>query len=74
MMDFDDIFDVPASPERLLAVRDLIREELTDRQRTLLLASVLAMTLTDEKIALVVSGVKAFDEAYHRAARKLNMK
>jgi len=71
---FDDNFDVPTSPERLLAVRDLIREELTDRQRTLLLASVLAMTLPDEKIALVVSGVKAFDEAYQRAAQKLNMK
>ena len=73
-MDFDDMFDVPTSPERLLAVRDLIREELTDRQRTMLLASVLAMTLTDEKIALIVSGVKAFDESYQRAARKLNMK
>ena len=73
-MMFDDIFDVPTSPERLRAVRNLLREELTDRQRTLLLASVLAAMLIDEKIALVVSGVKAFDEAYHRAAQKLNMK
>jgi len=70
---FDDTFDVPTSPERLLAVRDLIREELTDRQRTLLLASVLAATLPDEKIALIISGMKAFDEAYHRVAQKLNI-
>jgi len=71
---FDDISDVPASPERLLALRNLLREELTDRQRTLLLASVLAATLPDEKIALIISGMKAFDEAYHRVSQKLNMK
>ena len=73
MMDFDDMFDDPPSPERLLALRNLLREELTDRQRTLILASVLAATLPDEKIALLISGMKAFDEAYQRVARKLNI-
>jgi len=71
MMDLDS-FDVSASPERLMAVRDLLREELTDRQRTLLLAGVLALTLTDEQIALIVSGAKMLDETYNRAVQKLN--
>ena len=70
MMDFD-MFDV--SPERLRAVRNLLRDELTDQQRTMLLTAVLAPILSDEQIALVVSGTKALDEAYNRAAQKLNI-
>jgi len=69
MMEFD--FS-NASPERLRAVRNLLREELTDRQRTLLLAGVLSLMLSDEQIALVVSGAKVLDETYHRSIQKLN--
>lgn len=71
-MMFDDLFNVPTSPERLNAVKSLLLEELTDRQRTLLLTVVLASTLSDEKIALLISGVKTMEETYHRAVQKLN--
>ena len=71
MMDFD-IFNVPTSPERLRTVKSLLLEELTDRQRTLLLAAVLALMLSDEQIALLVSGAKVLDETYHRSIQKLN--
>ena len=67
-----DLFNVPTSPERLNAVKSLLLEELTDRQRTLLLTVVLASTLSDEKIALLISGVKTMEETYHRAVQKLN--
>jgi len=73
MMEFDTS-DVSTSPERLRAVKSLLLEELTDRQRTLLLTAVLALTLSDEQIALVVSGAKMLEETYHRAAQKLNIK
>lgn len=58
MMEFDT-FDVSTSPERLRTVKSLLLEELTDRQRTLLLTAVLALTLSDEQIAFIVSEAKA---------------
>lgn len=68
-----DPFDVPISPERLRAVKNLLQEKLTDRQRTLLLAATLTPLLPDEQIAFVVSAVKVADETYNQSIQKLNV-
>jgi len=64
MMEFET-FD--ASPERLRALRALLQDELTDRQRTILLAAALATILNDEEIALVVSKARTLGIAYSQA-------
>ena len=64
MMEFET-FDAPS--ERLRALRALLQDELTDRQRTILLAAALATILNDEEIALVVSKARTLDRAYSQA-------
>lgn len=64
MMEFET-FDAPS--ERLRALRALLQDELTDRQRTMLLAATLATILNDEEIAFVVSKVRTLGIAYNQA-------
>lgn len=67
-----DLFDVSLSPERLRAVKNLLQEKLTDRQRTLLLAATLTPLLSDEQIAFVITAAKVADETYNQSIQKLN--